>query len=729
MDVPHDIICSLLEVPFSRRSCHERTDIIFAGRPVPAVDILSTDKKHGHSFSRSFKTSWYDSHDWLCGSFLRKSLFCWSCLLLSNSRQNVWVSKGYTDLKNLSASLKKHETSRDHLFNDLGLKKLQRNAPTIKDAFEVNSALSKKLYNEDVRKNRILLSYLIDVTVTLAKQELAFRGRDETENSFNCGNFREIFKLLIKRDKEIQEHMKKIEPVFSGLSKTIQNDLIECVADYIRDSIKQEILNCRFFAIQADDTTDINEISQCALSVRFVNDIGEIKERFLGFFNVSEDRTADALYHLISSVLEPYDYKNKLVAQCYDGASVMASSLNGLQMKIKNDAPNALFTHCCAHRLNLVLQNGSKCIKKCRVFFATLTSIPGFFNQSAKRTFVLDRVMGKRIPKSCETRWASRSRIIHIVYSEWNNLVTVFSQIVDDTSSSSDSVNGARGYLKQLNNIEFALLTALYNEIFNITDLLFNILQNKCLDITYCKKQIDIASKRISNLRNDSSFNDFFKAAQTKLQCFEAEDTNPSKRIKLSISEVDDVTNYRALYYEILDNILMQLEVRFKDLGQLNYFSLADSSKFHDFSTNFPYDLVNNVTKSFDKVLDQQKVINELGIIYNDDDFSNLKVNQILKFFIDTNLQKSFSEAYTLFALIATIPATTASVERNFSCLKRIKNYSRNSMSQDRLSSLSLLSIEKALLCELYKKENFMDDIINNFSRIKDRRINLIYRK
>jgi hypothetical protein len=59
-----------------------------------------------------------------------------------------------------------------------------------------------------------------------------------------------------------------------------------------------------------------------------VNKLSQIKERFLGFFDVSEDRTADALYTIITNVLAPYEFKKiKLVAQCYDGASVMAGSL------------------------------------------------------------------------------------------------------------------------------------------------------------------------------------------------------------------------------------------------------------------------------------------------------------------------------------------------------------------------------------------------------------------
>jgi hypothetical protein len=64
------------------------------------------------------------------------------------------------------------ESSKQHLTNILSLKRLENNTTTIKDALTE--------HNEEVRKNRILLSYLIDdVTVTLAKQELAFRGHDE----------------------------------------------------------------------------------------------------------------------------------------------------------------------------------------------------------------------------------------------------------------------------------------------------------------------------------------------------------------------------------------------------------------------------------------------------------------------------------------------------------------------------------------------------------------------
>jgi hypothetical protein len=50
MDVPHDIVCSLMEKPFSQRRNEERFEIVSLGRPVQKISILSSDKKHGQSF-------------------------------------------------------------------------------------------------------------------------------------------------------------------------------------------------------------------------------------------------------------------------------------------------------------------------------------------------------------------------------------------------------------------------------------------------------------------------------------------------------------------------------------------------------------------------------------------------------------------------------------------------------------------------------------------------------
>lgn len=39
--------------------------------------------------SQLFSPGWYDLHSWLCGSYYKQALFCWPCLLLSQSK-SVW---------------------------------------------------------------------------------------------------------------------------------------------------------------------------------------------------------------------------------------------------------------------------------------------------------------------------------------------------------------------------------------------------------------------------------------------------------------------------------------------------------------------------------------------------------------------------------------------------------------------------------------------------------------
>ena len=78
----------------------------------------------------------------------------------------------------------------------------------------------------------------------------------------------------------------------------------------------------------------------------------------------------------------------------------------------------------------------------------------------------------------------------------------------------------------------------------------------------------------------------------------------------------------------------------------------------------------------------------------------------------------SFPNAYIAYRILLTIPVTVASAERSFSKLKLIKSYLRSTMSQERLSKLAILSIEKEILEELKYK-----NLINNFASHKTRKI------
>ncbi|KAK0139561.1 Zinc finger MYM-type protein 1 [Merluccius polli] len=369
------IVLIVLLKHFSKLDFQSKLELINNGRPIPELTgLLQTT---GQKVTRSFQPEWYNRKDWLCGCSIRNRLFCYPCLLFSTC-DNVWTNMGFCDLKNLPRSLSKHESSTTHIQSQIALKTF--GTSRIDLALNEQHRLNISIHNAKVKENREILKDLINTTCFLAKQELAFRGNDESASSSNRGNYVELLHAFAEKDERLANHL-KTSTVFSGLSNRIQNDLIEAVGDVIRSDIKKEIDAAPFVAVEVDETTDVTCKAQISVVLRYVANSEtacEVREAFLGFDDLSDDRRAPAIAQYVLGVLERYSCVEKLVAQTYDGASVMSSELNGVQAKIKEKVPEAMFTHCYAHKLNLVLQHSAKCMPECRIFFKTIEGLGTF---------------------------------------------------------------------------------------------------------------------------------------------------------------------------------------------------------------------------------------------------------------------------------------------------------------------------------------------------------------
>lgn len=125
-----------------------------------------------------------------------------------------------------------------------------------------------RLYNEKVAKNRKILKRSINSVCYLAKQELPFRGHNENNNSLNKGNYMELLISNQELDPLLQEHL-DTSTICRGTSVSIQNDLINAVADIIKNGIFNEIQNSQYVAIMLDKTTDISNKSQLSTVLRY----------------------------------------------------------------------------------------------------------------------------------------------------------------------------------------------------------------------------------------------------------------------------------------------------------------------------------------------------------------------------------------------------------------------------------------------------------------------------
>uniref|UniRef100_A0A2S2PAB6 Zinc finger MYM-type protein 1 n=1 Tax=Schizaphis graminum TaxID=13262 RepID=A0A2S2PAB6_SCHGA len=126
-------------------------------------------------------------------------------------------------------------------------------------------------------------------------------------------------------------------------------------------------------------------------------------------------------------------------------------------------------------------------------------------------------------------------------------------------------------------------------------------------------------------------------------------------------------------------------------------------------------------------MFEENRLRNKLSVIYSDNN-KHLPPHKLLDLIIKNNLQEMYSQFTKLCQLVLTISATTASSERSMSTLKRIKSFLRNTMTNERLTNLSSLAIEKNLLGIMAKDPTFVESIIDDFAKKKEKSIELEYK-
>ena len=78
----------------------------------------------------------------------------------------------------------------------------------------------------------------------------------------------------------------------------------------------------------------------------------------------------------------------------------------------------------------------------------------------------------------------------------------------------------------------------------------------------------------------------------------------------------------------------------------------------------------------------------------------------------ENNLTSVFKDVLKLIKIIITTPLITAKPERCFLTLKRLKTFLRNTMKNERLNALAMLSINKELVKEM---KDFDDRVLEKF--------------
>lgn len=93
---------------------------------------------------------------------------------------------------------------------------------------------------------------------------------------------------------------------------------------------------------------------------------------------------------------------------------------------------------------------------------------------------------------------------------------------------------------------------------------------------------------------------------------------------------------------------------------------------------------------------------------------------ELLTFVQERELSEIFLNVWTALRICLTLTVTVAEAEKSFSKLKLIKTYLRSTMSQERITGLTIISINHTAAEQIS-----YDDVIDDFASRKARRVRL----
>ncbi|CAH1967268.1 unnamed protein product [Acanthoscelides obtectus] len=266
---------------FSSLSLEQKIEVKNAGRPTPEINLTQTTKGKSRYFIRKFKMEIYEKNNWICGCSTTNRLFCFACLLFGHGvAEPAWTKNGIADLGHLAQKIKKHENTQVHINAQLEMQLLGK--VDIRQQLDSAYRRSIQQQNEQVRKNRYVLSKIIDCIKFCGAFELALRDNDEKDGSSNPGIFRGLINFTAELDIALEDHFEK-STVFKGVSKIIQNELLDCMLQVAQENIRKEILEAEFVAVMADETTDVANCYQMTTVFRYILPDGRPVERFWNF--------------------------------------------------------------------------------------------------------------------------------------------------------------------------------------------------------------------------------------------------------------------------------------------------------------------------------------------------------------------------------------------------------------------------------------------------------------
>ena len=389
------------------------------------------------------------------------------------------------------------------------------------------------------------------------------------------------------------------------------------------------------------------------------------------------------------------DFQN-IRGQGYDGAGSVAGYKSGCQARISQLNRKALYTHCMAHRLNLVVSKSCK-LRSVENMLSTVQQISWFLNFSEQRQNCFVRNIDELVPDAkkkrlkdvCRTRWVERilgldsfeELLVPLQSSLEEMKLDLDRKFNKDTSARASQLYAALDY-------EFVVNLVVTRSVFDLSLSVTQLLQSKSNDIADGINMIESLLNLIHEIRKNVEILLLAK----NLEIVEKVPRFAKKQPHRETHPFSSSSEYykKSVTIPIVDHLLTEMNSRFTNESLVTYTGLyiiqsklislvsgghSWKDKVMPFLKFYEDDLPN--PKAIDAELclwEKYWVLNKEKCPSNVESImSSLPPSNILSAMTAIHFP-GFENIKVVLRILATLPITSFECERSFSSMRRLKN-------------------------------------------------------
>ena len=451
-----------------------------------------------------------------------------------------------------------------------------------------------------------------------------------------------------------------------------------------------------------------------------------IKESLLGFAACGSLSAAGLCETLLTSLRDCRIDLLGCVAQCFDGAAVMSGRCTGVQARIRELCPKAIYVHCFAHRLNLVIVDVVHDTARADDLFTLLRSLHNFLSSpivhelyvKAQR-FRFPDSQPREIPSLSDTRWVCRHDACETLSTTLPAVIDVLEDLIEVSGERGAT---ARSVMAQLNT-SFVVHLCIFKFLLKICADASAKLQGKSETLEKALQAIKTVCSWLERPQiplADEVWEDIYKQAADIVQAADLPQHH-MRRLRAvhgcpaGLWSSEDYR--REIFVPMCNKTLAELQRRFLSEENLAVYGgicalTPKSESFLNVEQIWSMCDFYGVAKKRNVV---QTEIDLLRITFENggDDLPSDLMGMLN--FIEPH-KRVLSVMNKVLHISVTIPVTSAQAERSFSAMKRIKNFLRSTMGNTRLSDIGVLNVNAQMLYALDR-----ETIINRFAEIPHR--------